>query len=286
MELLEKNRQLLNKTLENIESCKQGINLVHSSIDKGNIPFLKSQLMDISSKIMKVDEFLKGLSDLKTLNTKIIKAQEKERKKIANEVHDGPAQSLANVVMQMEFLEKIFKKSPETALDEIKQMKQAIRCSLGDVRKFIFDLRPMTLDDLGLVPTIKRFVDNQKKRRSLHLFINLEITGIEYRLSQDVETCFFRILQESLNNVIKHSHAESVKISINFTKKCLSLVIFDNGIGFDVEKVSQSYSTRESLGMVSMMERAELINAELAIESAPKNGTRITLSLINPNMVY
>jgi two-component system sensor histidine kinase DegS len=247
---------------------------------------VKNKIEAALENLDKVEIFLKGLNDLKNLNSKIIKAQEKERKKIANEVHDGPAQSLANVVMQMDILEKIIKKSPETALKEIEEMRSIIKSSLGEVRKFIFDLRPMTLDDLGLIPTIKRFIENFKKRRTHSIFINLEIKGIQYRLSQDIETCFFRILQESLNNVIKHSKAESVKICVYFTKTILIMIIHDNGIGFDVENISRSYSTRESLGLVSMMERAELIDADLSIESAANEGTKVTLSLkVNPKIL-
>ncbi|MGO1712696.1 MAG: sensor histidine kinase, partial [Senegalia sp. (in: firmicutes)] len=113
----------------------------------------------LSKNSDKVTETVDNLSKNQLVGIKIIKAQEEERRRVARDVHDGPAQTLANVILKTELTEKMIKKDPIKAIEELKDLKVILRSSLKDVRKIIYDLRPMSLDDLGLIPTIKRYAD-------------------------------------------------------------------------------------------------------------------------------
>lgn len=240
-------------------------------------PEQRSSLDKLSMSAATLDTFIGSLKDLKSFNFRIIKAQEKERKKIANEVHDGPAQSMASVVMQLDILAKTIEKAPEKAMAEVEHMKSMIRNSLAEVRRFIFDLRPMSLDDLGLISTLNRYVENTKSRVAFDL--NFDLRGREIPLSKETEISVYRIVQEAVNNARKHSAASLVRIKIDFNPGELKVSIRDNGKGFDVDQIKSSYSTRESLGLISMMERAELLGGLLEVQSAAGKGTLVTFRL-------
>ncbi|MDD2554693.1 MAG: histidine kinase, partial [Desulfotomaculaceae bacterium] len=135
----------------------------------------------------------------------IIKAQEEERKRVAREIHDGPAQSMANIVMRAEFCLKLLDMSPKKVRNELISLQNIVRISLMDVRKIIFDLRPMVLDDLGLVPAIKRYLSNYKEQYGLQ--VEFIYSGRQTRLDNSVEVALFRIIQEIVSNIHKHSCA-------------------------------------------------------------------------------
>ncbi|PKK91643.1 MAG: hypothetical protein CVV64_02965 [Candidatus Wallbacteria bacterium HGW-Wallbacteria-1] len=237
-------------------------------------------IRDLAKSLSALHRTVMEISGVTVLNTKIIRAQEKERKKIANEVHDGPAQSLANVAMQMDYLTTVIDRNPSQAAAEIELMKGVIRSSLGEVRKFIFDLRPMTLDDLGLIPTVKRFVENSATQSRLD--VKLDMKGQGLRLPSEVETSIFRIIQEAVNNARKHASPKLIIVRISFQAESLEIRVEDDGCGFDVAGVRRTYGIRESLGLVSMMERAELIGGTLTIDSNAGHGTTVSLKLSLP----
>ena len=208
------------------------------------------------------------------LGMRIIKAQEAERRRVAREIHDGPAQLLSNVVMRAEICQKFMELSQNDKVkDELISIKDFVRRGLQDVRQIIFDLSPMTLSDLGLIPAMKKHVENLVMR--FNSKIRLKHLGAEYRYESSIELAIYRIFQEALNNAIKHSQAEQIEIVIDLQKEKAVISVKDNGIGFDKSELTIS-KYRESFGMVSMRERAELLDGEFTVSSEIGKGTEVS----------
>lgn len=207
----------------------------------------------------------------------ILIAIEEERKRIARDIHDGPAQSLANVVLRLEICEKLLDENPQKGKVELENLKKLVKDSLKGMRQLIFDLRPMTLDDLGLIPAIKRFLKDFESH--FQISANLLISGEEKRLNQKTETGLFRIIQEALNNVAKHSQARKVRVTIAINQRYVIINITDDGKGFEVDKVLSRECSSESLGLPGMRERVELLEGKLTIKSSPGKGASITVNV-------
>lgn len=233
--------------------------------------YLKGNLDDI---LTTVDD----LSKKKFLGIKIIEAQEEERHRLARDMHDGLAQSMANIVVKAELCERLLEVDEHKAKLSLVELKDIARHNLKDIRKIIYDLRPMTLDDLGLVPTLERYFI--KFQHETGVIVELETLGNISNLESAFEIVIFRIIQEALNNIQKHANANTVTIVLEGTKKRLNLMVFDDGIGFDVNLVSgRGNFSSSGYGLISMKERAELINGKLEIKSSPGMGTKIYLSI-------
>ncbi len=207
----------------------------------------------------------------------VIKAQEDERKRIAREVHDGPAQSMANVVIRAEICEKLLDSDVEMTREELKRLKVMVRDSLKDVRRIIFDLRPMTLDDLGIVPALERIVDHFIKNTGVDT--RFVVLGGASRVNPGVEVTVFRLVQEALNNVEKHAQAEHVKIKMEFNKDKIGIVIEDDGKGFDEKEIKDKINTKEHYGLLGMKERLNLLNGTCNINSIIGRGTKLMVSI-------
>jgi two-component system sensor histidine kinase DegS len=236
--------------------------------------YLSGGLMDLSVQ-------LDDIRDKQTLGIKIIKAQEEERKRVAREIHDGPAQLMANLVIKTELCEKLVDKNPDQVKIELNSLKELARISLKDVRKIIYDLRPMSLDDLGLIPTVQRFISNYMDETGQN--VELHVFGDSVALAPIVELASFRIIQEALSNVKKHAGANNVHVKLEFTKKSIKLVVSDNGIGFDKGNV-KSQDIDGGYGLLSMKERVDLLNGKLDIISTLGKGTKIYASI--PLQIY
>ncbi|MGQ9513072.1 sensor histidine kinase [Thermodesulfitimonas sp.] len=211
---------------------------------------------------------------------RILEAQEEERRRVAREIHDGPAQSMANVVMRAEFCLKLLDRDPAKLREELLALQDLIRTSLQDTRKIIFDLRPMALDDLGLAAALKKFIANYKEQYGLP--VEYQYFGPQKRLPPAVEVALFRIVQEALNNIYKHAHATSALVKLEVLPARVNLVVRDNGKGFDVEKVLKDLE-RKGYGLLGIRERVQLLNGELEIVSLPGKGTTIMVSVNLPN---
>ncbi len=206
----------------------------------------------------------------------IIKAQEEERKRVAREIHDGPAQSMANIVMRAEFCLKLLDMSPKKVRNELISLQNIVRISLMDVRKIIFDLRPMVLDDLGLVPAIKRYLSNYKEQYGLQ--VEFTYSGQQARLENSVEVALFRIIQEIVSNIHKHACAKNSVIKIEMINNRVNIQVRDDGKGFDLDEVMAN-KEREGYGLLGMQERVQLLNGEINIVTAPGKGTSISISV-------
>ena len=150
---------------------------------------------------------------------KIIQAQEEERKKLSREIHDGPAQMMANVMMRSDLIERVQRESgPEEALKEIRSLKGMVRNALYEVRRIIYDLRPMALDDLGLIPTLKKYLQTTEDyNKGIQIeFFNL---GQVIRLPAQMEVALFRLVQEAFQNALKHAEAKRIQVKIIYCKR-------------------------------------------------------------------
>lgn len=229
----------------------------------------------LTGDLSKIGEALESAKQHQLMNLKVIQAQEEERKRVAREIHDGPAQSMANVVLRSEIVERMLKN--ERILEaqmELHELKEMVRMSLADVRRIIFDLRPMALDDLGLVPTLQKYIRTCEER--IETSIDLVVFGVEPPLRSSVKAAIFRLVQECLNNVEKHANANTVQVKLEFLQESLRLVVKDDGIGFDLD---ERMTTGGSFGLLGMNERTQLLEGEIEVQSAPGEGTKVLFQI-------
>lgn len=230
-----------------------------------------------------LQEFSQQIGDVKQMHQVglgIIRAQEEERKRVAREIHDGPAQSLANVVFRVELCEKLMDVDLTRTKDELQELKQIVKNGLQEVRRIIFDLRPMALDDLGLVPALNRFVETFQEREGIHL--DLTIMGKEKQLHSGLEIALFRLIQESLSNIKKHAQTKEANIRLEFVTSKVNVIIEDRGKGFDVDKFKKEVREQESFGLLGMRERVKLLGGEMQIKSALGKGTKVIIGVPIP----
>ncbi len=208
--------------------------------------------------------------------TRIIEAQESERQRLARQMHDGPAQSLTNLILQSEICERLFDNDPTQARIELANLKKAVNSTFQKTRNFIFDLRPMMLDDLGLAPTLRRYVQDFEEKHNIKTDIN--IAGAGQRFAPYVEITVFRVIQELLANANQHSHANDIQINLDLGDVIVADVE-DDGSGFNVDEVLQPGKQQKALGLAAMKERIEMLSGRMQIESSIGRGTKVTLEI-------
>lgn len=256
---LERRLVQLGKTIEHANNLGRKVSVIAS--------FLQDDFQEMN-------EYLKTAHEKHQIGLKIIEAQEQERKRISREIHDGPAQSLANILVRSELIDLSFRDGQvKEALNEIKSFRENIRQSLTEVRRIIYDLRPMALDDLGLIPTIKKHISTVSEYNDID--VQLTFHGEEKRLHTNYEVALFRLIQEGLQNAIKHANASLIKVILEIRDKQVSLLIQDDGVGFN-----QTENTKEdSYGIIGMKERVDLLDGKIEIRSVIKEGTTIKIIL-------
>ena len=204
----------------------------------------------------------------------IIQAQENERLRISLQMHDGPAQSMSNLVLRAEICQRLLDRDIEQTRSELVALKSAINTTLQDTRRFIFDLRPMILDDLGLVPTLRRYVQQFSDKNKLE--INLMVQNMDARLPNHYEVAIFRFIQEALNNVARHANASQARVLLDNSGGSIHVSIEDDGGGFHINEVLAPESGRRNLGIETLRQQAEsLLRGEFGIESSVGRGTRV-----------
>jgi two-component system sensor histidine kinase DegS len=216
-----------------------------------------------------------GAARLRSTSRQVFQIIEEERMRIARDMHDGPAQSMANLVLQAEILERLISRDPQLVVNELADFKDGVRGVLDETRRLIFDLRPMTLDDLGLVPTLRKFTKDFERSG---IVTGLRVMGEETRLPGALEPTLFRIIQEAMNNARKHAQARNVEVVVAFQPHTVSAVVRDDGIGFDVAAAETRLDGGKHLGMISMRERADLEKGRLEIRSQIGKGTEVRVS--------
>jgi len=209
---------------------------------------------------------------------RVLESLEAERERLYRDVHDGPAQVLANAMFEVEYLERIAERATgevRTALKtELTNLKGQFRASLDSVRGMIYDLRPPVLSELGLTGAIRDYASEYQARYGLRVDCHLDAgdTGLE----PAQELAIYRVMQEALQNVHKHAQASVVGIVWQKAKDAWVMHCTDDGVGFDLVKVARR---QRSVGLLAMRERAELIGARLQVQSTPGQGTAVTLLL-------
>jgi two-component system, NarL family, sensor histidine kinase DegS len=189
----------------------------------------------------------------------IVNAQESERQRLSRQMHDGPAQALSNFILQTEIAMRLLDVDPAQAKDELNNLKNSAMGTFQKVRNFIFELRPMMLDDLGLAPTIKKYAEAFREQTGLE--INLTVTGAERRFEPYLEVMIFRAFQELLGNTARHSQASVVKAHLD--------------LGNDPDILKES----SNLGLKLIRERAEMLGGNFEIDSTIGSGARISFSV-------
>ncbi len=266
-ELIDRRKELEIRLKNNMETLSKAENLV-SQVGVA-FDYLAGDLDNIL-------ETVEDMNKKQHLGIRIIEAQEEERQRVARDIHDGPAQTMANLVLKAELCYKLLAIDNNRVKVELQDLKSIVRSSLKDIRKIIYDLRPMSLDDLGLIPTVQRYSENFSDDTGIIVRVNL--LKDENKLDSIIELAIFRIIQEALNNVRKHSKATNVDINIEIGVKYFNLIIKDNGVGFNQEKVLNNSKDKENgFGIIGMKERAELLNGKLQIKSSLDRGTKIIL---------
>jgi two-component system sensor histidine kinase DegS len=236
---------------------------------KSVVDFLMGDLENVSQKMT-------SLEGKAQIGMKIIKSQEEERRRIVRDIHDGPAQSMASLVIKSEIINRLLDKDIELSREELENTKKILRTTLRDLRRIMYDLSPTSLDDLGLIPTIERAISDIEYEQDINIdLIVLNDTKIIHPL---VRITTFRVIQESLNNVCKHSSASNVKIKLDINMEKVIGVVEDDGIGFNIECDN---IIEGSLGVGFMRERASLLGGQLKIDSKIGEGTRVKFAFPN-----
>lgn len=215
------------------------------------------------------------------LISQVIQAQEKERLRISLQMHDGPAQMLSNLILRAEICERMIDRDINQTRAELGTLKKAINTVLQDTRRFIFDLRPMILDDLGLVPTLRRYTHDFTEKWRIDA--NVAVQNLDTRLPAHYEVALFRFIQEALNNVQKHAAAASTRVVVEGLGSQLQVMIEDDGSGFTIGEVLSEGRSHRNMGFAVMKQQVEtLLNGQLGVESAPGRGTRVIASVPLP----
>ena len=203
----------------------------------------------------------------------LVNAQESERQRLSRQMHDGPAQALSNFILQTEIAMRLLDVDAAQAREELSNLKVAAMGTFQKVRNFIFELRPMMLDDLGLAPTIRKYADAFREQTSLD--VSVTVTGSERRLEPYIEVMLFRAIQELIGNASRHSQATTVKVALDLGDQLIRVTVDDNGKGADSEIMEQG----GGLGVKLIKERAEMLGGAFEIDSAVGKGTRVVFSV-------
>jgi len=255
----------LKKIMVNIEDGEKIINQI--SIAMG---YLEGDILSALEVTDKNSEMFIGI--------KILEAQENERKRIARDIHDGPAQHMANVVMKVDICKMVLQKDLEEGLKELEDLKESVKVALKEVRSIIFDLRPMSLDDLGLIQTIQQTLNIISEESNINIIIKLK--PIKTEIESIIQVAVYRIIQEIFNNIRKHSKAKNAEVRMDFGVKYLMLIITDDGVGFNVEETLKRVRTKgTSYGLIGIFDRVNQLQGEIEIKSSKKTGTTYTVKL-------
>lgn len=210
------------------------------------------------------------------LGVRIIEAQERERLVLSRQMHDGPAQSLTNLILQAEICERLFDIDPERARAELANLKNAVAATFQKVKGFILNLRPMMLDDLGLIPTLRRYVESFANNSGV--LTRLLVIGKERRLASHKEVTIFRLVQELLNNAYEYGHASNVQINLDVGDELARVSVEDDGSGFELTEALASPDA-DRLGLATMRERVEMLGGQIHFDSGLGRGTKISFEL-------
>lgn len=239
----------------------------------------------LAESLDSVNEQFENMQAREHVGQEILRGQEIERKRMAGEIHDGPVQDLANMVVQLEICERLFLSGfLEEAGESYKNLKSIAQGTIGQLRRIIYDLNPMTLDDLGLVVTVKNFLSDHMKQTGVET--QFVLLGKELRLDTQIEMALFRIIQESVNNSRKHAKAQIIEVTIEYSNQFIIAEIKDNGVGFDLQEIKGKIRTGKHYGLLSMESRINVLQGSLSIQSQLGKGTTILVKIPLQNVEW
>lgn len=209
---------------------------------------------------------------------KVITAQEEERKRVARELHDETGQSLSTVIVGISAVENSLPKDMAPVKEHLSRIKSMMTQALTDIRKLILDLRPSVLDDLGLAAALRWYAKSHLEASGVD--VTLETRRLDRkRFPPEMEIALFRIVQESINNIVKHAGASQARLRLELSDNAVFLEVEDNGQGFDIHEVRMSRDRARGLGILGMQERVALFGGKFHIESHAGRGTRIRVEV-------
>ncbi|MBN2047016.1 MAG: ATP-binding protein [Anaerolineaceae bacterium] len=233
---------------------------------------LKDVIQNLSSGSVKSDAVGQSTLD------KMIEAQEAERERLSHQMHDGPAQTLSNFIIQAEIVSRTLEMNREEAKEELKKLKTSASKAFQDIRTFIFELRPMMLDDLGLVPTLRRYTASFQDQTGTE--VNLSVQGEERRFKPTLEIVLFRAVQELMSNAAFHNAGQPVKVQIQvevtIDVDTVRVRVSDNGKGFTYK---ESDIEANGSGLKLIRERVEMLGGSMKVVTSPARGCSVSLSL-------
>jgi signal transduction histidine kinase len=213
--------------------------------------------------------------ELEAEKNRILEIEDQTHKKLARDLHDGPAQALASMIMDLEFLQRVCAHEPQRVPEELSKLRERAARTLDQVRTTMFVLRPVVLETQGLRAALASYVERLRMAEGLD--IQLSIRGLDRRLPQRIEEACFAVIHEAINNVHKHAHSANAWIVVERRARDLIVAIRDNGKGFDLAQTEARYDRLGKLGMLNMRERAEALDARYRVESVPGHGTLVYL---------
>ena len=268
---------------ETISQANQGIGMTQdkNEADAEKIKTCKD-IDDLMAKLSIALDFIGGKTEnedqpiqceqRKLLNLKILHAQAEERRRVSHEIHDGPAQSLTNILLEADLCEKLMDIDIDRARQEIKILKQTTRTCISDIRKIIHNLRPVVVNGPGIEQILQQLLDSFEIEFGLSIKLEVQ-SGIDLT-DAALKLAIFRIVQESLNNIKKYAHASLCSVILEKESQHVILKIIDDGLGFNVNQIQKD--SKDRFGLSNMRELAGLLNGNLVIESTPGEGTHLT----------
>lgn len=234
-------------------------------------------VIDITDRKLTEERLRASRDQLRSLSAHLESVREEERKKIAHDLHDETSQVIASLTA---LLEAAVSKLPSSADQSRVLLNKAQELSiqiLDQIHKLIYQLRPTIIDDLGLAAAIRWLAESNLEVAGIKT--NFKVIGQEIRLTSELETALFRVIQEAISNIARHAHAKSVNIRLYFRKRAVRLRVRDDGCGFDVNEAITSKDRPRGLGLLGMKERIGLVNGTVNISSRPGGGTEIDIEI-------
>ena len=213
----------------------------------------------------------------------ILRIEDRVRRELARDLHDGPLQALAAMEMRLQFVKRLAQLQPERVQYEVDELRKLVRSTSQQIRGLLFELRPLVLETQGLIPAIEFFLGQFASQDVPR--VHFDTDDFRERLTPHAERALFSIVREALVNTYKHAQAENVWVTFSVGEGELRVAVRDDGVGFPPDVAQRSYERQGSLGIVNMLERAERVGARLRVESAPGQGTTVTVVIPRPAAV-
>lgn len=215
---------------------------------------------------------------------RIISVQEDERKRVARELHDELGQALSGLALRAEAMGEYISSDPDRALDKLEQIRLLTKQTTNRMYELIWDLRPSALDDLGLVVAINSYA--KRLLADTGITLTLDEDNLKCQLKPEVETALYRILQEALNNIMRHADASEISIMLHYNENACEVTVLDNGRGFNISEINANGKGARGLGLLGMQERVMQCGGQIEIISQPGTGTRIHIRIPQEEAFY